>query len=120
MEGYGRQGLRVLAFAHRVLPPGETVPTAREDVERDLCFVGLAAMQDPPRPEVSAAIAHVHWAGIRVHIVTGDNGLTAAAIARQVGIGTGPGDMRVISGTELDAMGKTTWTRCARWARSSL
>ena len=44
-------------------------------------------MLDPPRPEVAAAITQVHRAGIRVHVVTGDNGLTAAAIARQVGIG---------------------------------
>ncbi|MGZ4434161.1 MAG: cation-translocating P-type ATPase [Trebonia sp.] len=104
MEGYGRQGLRVLAFARRVLEPGAAVPAAREDAERDLCLIGLAALQDPPRAEVPAAIALVHRAGIRVHVVTGDNGLTAAAIARQAGIGTGPGGMRVVSGAELDAM----------------
>jgi magnesium-transporting ATPase (P-type) len=89
MEGCGRQGLRVLAFARRVLEPGAAVPAAREDAERDLCLIGLAALQDPPRAEVPAAIARVHRAGIRVHVVTGDNGLTAAAIARQAGIGTG-------------------------------
>jgi calcium-translocating P-type ATPase len=104
MEGCGRQGLRVLAFARRVLEPGAAVPAAREDAERDLCLIGLAALQDPPRAEVPAAIARVHRAGIRVHVVTGDNGLTAAAIARQAGIGTGPGGMRVVSGAELDAM----------------
>ena len=104
LEGYGRQGLRVLAFARRTLPPGAAVPAQRSDAERDLCLVGLAAMQDPPRPEVPDAIRRVHRAGIRIHVVTGDNGLTAAAIARRVGIGTGPGGMRVVSGTELDAM----------------
>jgi haloacid dehalogenase-like hydrolase len=61
-------------------------------------------MQDPPRAEVPGAIARVHRAGIRVHVVTGDNGLTAAAIARQVGIGTGPDGTRVVTGAELDAM----------------
>jgi calcium-translocating P-type ATPase len=105
MDSYGNQGLRVLALARRVLPAGAAIPAAREQAERDLCLVGLVAMQDPPRPEVPEAIARVHHAGIRVHVVTGDNGLTAAAVARRVGIGTGPGGMRVVSGAaELDAM----------------
>jgi magnesium-transporting ATPase (P-type) len=102
MQEYARQGLRVLAVAHRVLPAGAAAPVRREDAERDLSLIGLVAMLDPPRPEVAAAIQRVHRAGIRVHVVTGDNGLTAAAIARRVGIGAG--GMRVISGTELDAM----------------
>ena len=104
MEGYGRQGLRVLALARRRLPAGSAVPTARAEAERDLCLIGLAALQDPPRPEVPGAIGRVHQAGIRVHVVTGDNGLTAQAIARRVGIGAGPGGTRVVSGGELDAM----------------
>ena len=101
MESYGRQGLRVLALARRVLPAGTPIPASREDAERELCLLGVTAMQDPPRAEVPAAIARVHRARIRVHVVTGDNGLTAAAIARQVGIGTGPGGMRVVPGAEL-------------------
>ena len=104
MESYGRQGLRVLALARRVLPAGAPVPAAREEAERDLCLLGLTAMQDPPRAEVPAAIARVHQAGIRVHVVTGDNGVTAAAIARRVGVGDGPGGLRVVGGGELDAM----------------
>jgi calcium-translocating P-type ATPase len=102
MTGYARRGLRVLAAASRDLPAGAPVPGRREDAERGLCLTGLVAMLDPPRPEVAAAIERVHHAGIRVHVVTGDNGLTAAAIARGVGIGTG--GMRVVTGTELDAM----------------
>ena len=87
MSDYARRGLRVLAVACRTLPAGSAVPGRREDAERDLCLTGLAAMLDPARPEVPAAIERVHRAGIRVNVVTGDNGLTAAAIARHVGIG---------------------------------
>jgi magnesium-transporting ATPase (P-type) len=104
MTDYARRGLRVLAVARRRLPAGVPVPGRREDAEQDLCLLGLVAMLDPPRPEVPAAIERVHRAGLRVHVVTGDNGLTAAAIARRTGIGTGPGGMRVVSGPELDAM----------------
>jgi calcium-translocating P-type ATPase len=102
LDGYGRQGLRVLAIASHALPAGSAVPGRREDAERDLCLLGLVAMFDPPRAAVPAAIARVHQAGIRVHVVTGDNGLTAAAIARSVGIGAG--GLTVVTGTELDAM----------------
>ena len=104
MTDYAQRGLRVLAVARRVLPAGSAVPARRQDAEQDLCLTGLAAMLDPPRSQVSAAIAQVHRAGIRVHVVTGDNGLTAAAIARSVGIGTGAGGMKVVTGTELGAM----------------
>jgi magnesium-transporting ATPase (P-type) len=104
MTDYAQHGLRVLAVARRTLPAGSAVPARREDAERDLCLTGLVAMLDPPRPQVAAAIARVHRAGIRVHVVTGDNGLTAAAIARRVGIGTGTGGMTVVTGTELDAL----------------
>ena len=102
MDDYARQGLRVLAVARRGLPAGAAVPDQREDAERDLCLLGLVAMLDPPRPEVPAAISQVHRAGIRVHVVTGDNGLTAAAIARRTGIGAG--GLRLVSGAELDEM----------------
>ena len=102
ITGYARQGLRVLAIARRWLGPGAAVPARRADAEQDLCLLGLVAMFDPPRPEVPAAIIRVHRAGLRVHVVTGDNGLTAAAIARRVGIGHG--GLTVTSGSELDTM----------------
>jgi calcium-translocating P-type ATPase len=102
MDDYARQGLRVLAVGRRGLPAGAPVPGQREDAEQDLCLIGLVAMLDSPRPEVAAAIGQVHRAGIRVHVVTGDNGLTAAAIARRTGIGAD--GLRLVSGTELDAM----------------
>jgi calcium-translocating P-type ATPase len=104
MDEFGKQGLRVLALARRTLPGGAAIPATREEAERDLCLIGLAAMEDPPRQQVPAAISQVHQAGIRVHVVTGDNGLTAAVIARRVGIGTGLGGMRVVNGADLDAI----------------
>ena len=102
MDDYARQGLRVLAVARRGLPAGAAAPDQREDAEQELCLLGLVAMLDPPRPEVPAAISQVHRAGIRVHVVTGDNGLTAAAIARRTGISAG--GLRLVSGAELDEM----------------
>jgi len=86
VETYAQDGLRVLALARRALPTGAAVPS-REDAERELCFLGLVTMLDPPRPEVREAIARCHSAGIRIIVITGDHPLTAAAIARQVGIG---------------------------------
>ena len=78
-------GLRVLAVATRQVAD---VPTRREDAERDLRLIGLVGLYDPPRPEVAEAVRRCHQAGVRVHIVTGDNGVTAAEVAREVGIGS--------------------------------
>jgi calcium-translocating P-type ATPase len=100
VDTYAASGLRVLAFAARDL--GAALPRHREEAERDLCFLGLAAMLDPPRPEVADAVARCHTAGIRIIVVTGDHPLTAAAIARKVGIGSQ--DSPVITGAELDRM----------------
>jgi calcium-translocating P-type ATPase len=102
VDRYAGAGLRVLAFANRELNPGDALPDHREDAESDLCFLGLAALLDPPRPEVAAAVARCHTAGIRIIVVTGDHPLTAIAIARQLGIGSD--DSPVITGAELDKM----------------
>ena len=95
------RGLRVLAVADRRLPAGG-LPGDREAAERDLCLLGLVAMHDPPRAAVPPAVARCRRAGIGIVVVTGDNGLTAAAIAREVGIVTG--DARVVNGPALAAM----------------
>jgi len=86
VETFARRGLRVLALARRTLPR-DTPPPPREQAERELCFLGLIAMRDPPRSEVHAAVAACHDAGIRIIVISGDHPLTAAAIAREVGIG---------------------------------
>ena len=59
-ESYAGQGLRVLAVAQRRLEPSAPVPEDREQAERGLCFLGLVAMFDPPRPEVADAVAACH------------------------------------------------------------
>jgi calcium-translocating P-type ATPase len=104
IEDYGSRGLRVLAIANRKLTDGKAAPTDRAAVEKNLQLLGLIAMLDPPRPQAAAAIARAHQAGIRVLVVTGDNGTTATEIARQVGIGTGSAGSRIVTGDELDAM----------------
>ena len=102
VDAYAASGLRVLAFA-AARDLGTTLTPDRQDAERDLCFLGLAAMLDPPRPEVADAVARCHTAGIRIIVVTrGDHPLTAAVIAAQLGIGSR--DSPVITGTELDQM----------------
>ena len=95
-------GLRVLGVASRAWPDEIPLLQERGKVEIDLCLLGLVAMIDPPRAEVADAIARAHRAGIRIHVVTGDNGLTAAEIARQVGIGTT--GCRIVNGDELDGL----------------
>ncbi|HET6818656.1 MAG TPA: cation-transporting P-type ATPase [Mycobacteriales bacterium] len=98
-DDMARDGLRVLAIASR---RELTVVADADAAERDLVLLGVVGLLDPPRPEVPAAIAACHDAGIRIHVVTGDNGATAAHIARDVGIGRD--GLVVISGDELDAM----------------
>ncbi|WP_034288175.1 cation-translocating P-type ATPase [Amycolatopsis benzoatilytica] len=102
VDAQARQGLRVLAVAERPLRPGAAPPANRDQAERDLTLLGLVAMVDPPRPEVAGAVADCHAAGIGIIVITGDHGLTAAAIAEQVGITQG--NPTVITGEELDRM----------------
>jgi calcium-translocating P-type ATPase len=102
LERYAAQGLRVLAVARRRLPAGAPPPERREDAEHELCLLGLVALFDPPRPEVSEAVRLCHGAGIRIHVVTGDYGPTAREIARRVGIASDGG--YVITGRELEQL----------------
>jgi magnesium-transporting ATPase (P-type) len=102
LDGYAARGLRVLAVAHRVLGPGSVVPAKRQDAESGMTLIGLVAMVDPPRVGVAEAVARAHRAGLRIHVITGDYGLTAAEIAHQVGVGR-PGG-RIVAGEALDRM----------------
>lgn len=89
-----KEALRVLGFAYK---PTEDVT---DGIEENLIWIGLQGMMDPPRPEVKQALAECKTAGIRVIMITGDNPITARAIARQVGLDT----QGAIEGHELDQM----------------
>jgi magnesium-transporting ATPase (P-type) len=103
VDDLSRRGLRVLAVARRSLGT-ELGDRQAELLERDLTFLGLVAMMDPPRPAASAAIETCHRAGIRTIMITGDYGLTAESIARRVGLLRDPA-VRLVNGDELDRMG---------------
>jgi calcium-translocating P-type ATPase len=105
LERYAADGLRVLAVARRRLPDGMEPPERREDAEQDLVLLGLVGLFDPPRPEVADAVARCHAAGIRIIVVTGDYGLTAAEISRRVGIASDGGV--VVTGEELERMSES-------------
>lgn len=107
-DQYARNGLRVLAVASRKLSgdadlPGSLSGYTPELIERELTFLGLIAMVDPPRPEVAEAVEKCHHAGIRIIMITGDYGLTAESIARRIGIIQGE-HPRIITGVELANM----------------
>jgi calcium-translocating P-type ATPase len=102
LERYASDGLRVLAVARRRLPDGQRPPDRREDAEREFVLLGLVALFDPPRAEVADAVERCHAAGIRVVVVTGDYGLTAAQIARRVGIARD--GATVITGDDVERM----------------
>jgi Ca2+-transporting ATPase len=101
------KGMRVLGVSMRALAsPSASDPGGT--VERDLVFLGLVAMLDPPRPEVKQAVETCRQAGIHPVMITGDHPLTAMHIARELGIQTGD---RILTGTDLERMSMDDLTR---------
>lgn len=98
-RGMAGEALRVLAVAYRSLDAVPKNPDP-DRVERDLTFIGLLGMTDPPRPEAAEAIEQARGAGLKTIMVTGDYRETAEAVAREIGLKT-PGGL-VLTGTELD------------------
>lgn len=99
------QALRVIALAGRRIPAHGFNPAAPllPWLEK-LTLLGLCGLHDPPRPEVKAAIAHCHSAGIRVMMLTGDQRLTAAAIAKELGIPGAVHDGAALNSPSGDAL----------------
>jgi sodium/potassium-transporting ATPase subunit alpha len=109
-RGFAQQAYRVLAVAMREIETGAAQNLGPDAVERDLTFLGLVAMMDPPHREVPEAVARCRKAGVRVIMITGDHPLTALALARKIGLVAAlPDDppdasLGVIEGLQLDGM----------------
>ena len=108
-ESLASKGYRMVALAYKRARPGQ-LSTERKKIEKDLVFAGLAAIYDPPRPEARQAIKMCQEAGIRVIMITGDNKLTALAIAKEVGL-IKEGNESVMTGKELDQMSEAEFSR---------
>jgi Ca2+-transporting ATPase len=98
-----RQALRVIAIAYRPLA-ADGRDYVMEDAEKDVIFLGLAGMIDPPREGVREAMEHCHQAGIRTFIMTGDHAITAQAIGNEIGLDAGGHPSPVFTGAELKKM----------------
>ena len=100
-RGMANQALRVLAVAAKS-------DATRETAEKDMTFLGLVGMIDPPRPEAKAAIHTCELAGIKPVMITGDHPLTAQAVARELGVLKGG---RLVTGAELEALSEADFER---------
>ncbi|MEC1742976.1 cation-translocating P-type ATPase [Schinkia azotoformans] len=98
------EALRVLAIAYKEIPTFDNSMTS-EDLEKELIFLGLTGMIDPPREEVKASIAQCKQAGIQTIMITGDNQKTAFAIAKDLGIANE--EIESMSGSEIDRLSES-------------
>ena len=102
-EQFSKDGMRVLAIGHRPLESSKE-EYEREEVEKDVIFLGLMAMIDPPKEGVREAIEEAQKAHIRVFILTGDHPETAQAVGREIGLPEPGESTPVIIGTQLKEM----------------
>ena len=98
-QEFSKEGLRVLGFAYKEIPADHELTL--ED-EYHLTFIGMIAMMDPPREESAEAVKQCKQAGIRPIMITGDHKVTAAAIAKRIGILKD--DSEACEGSEMDSM----------------
>nr|WP_207704273.1 cation-translocating P-type ATPase [Enterococcus sp. 665A]MBO1341935.1 cation-translocating P-type ATPase [Enterococcus sp. 665A] len=99
IDQFAKRGLRVLAVGEQVVAAADEVPASIKDCS--LTFLGLIGLSDPPRLGIKQDILQCQRAGIKVVMITGDNGITASAIARQVGIANAEYAM---TGQEIDQL----------------
>jgi len=103
IEDQARAGRRVLALAQRRMP-ADHADLGHDDVAAGLTLLGLVGIIDPPRDEAIRAVAECRTAGIRVVMITGDHGVTASAIARQLGLADAADDLQAVTGPEVERM----------------
>jgi magnesium-transporting ATPase (P-type) len=101
-DRYALSSLRVIALAYKKIDI-DSKNYEINDIENELVFLGLMAMQDPPRPEVEEAIKLCKKAGIKIIMITGDYGLTAESIARKIGLVRSQ-NVKIIKGSELEKL----------------
>lgn len=102
-EILANRALRTIGVAYKKLAGEPHKKYSEEEVENSMVFLGLTAMMDPPREDVKEAVKLTHKAGIRVFIITGDHGLTAHAVAKELGLVKSYG-VNIITGEELNKM----------------
>lgn len=103
-EEFAKDGMRVIAFAGKMTDKIPDRPDPKE-VEKGLSFIGLAGLIDPPREEAKDAIHQCKTAGIVPVMITGDHPLTAASIAKQIGIIDNE-EQKVMTGKEMAEIDK--------------
>lgn len=99
-EEYAKEGLRIIGFGTKNFDHQETL--RREEAEKDLTFLGFVGIYDPPRREAKQAVQEARLAGIHTIMVTGDNHLTALAIAHEIGLIEKNED--VVTGEEMEKL----------------
>lgn len=102
IQSFGGDALRTLAVGFRELKE-EELELDFPELEKDVSILGIYGIMDPPRPEVRDAVESCYNAGVRTVMITGDHAVTAAAIAREIGIIRSEEDL-VVTGAELDQM----------------
>ncbi len=106
VENMAQRALRTIAVGYKDIPHEQQNNYEKEKIEQQLVLIGVFGMIDPPRDEVKEAVKLTHKAGIRVFIITGDHGLTAHAIAKELGIVKSYG-VNIVTGDMLNAMTDT-------------